>query len=82
MSILVKLSTTLRDLVPGYDPETGLLVTPDWGDAPMTAGELARRIGIPQKELKIIMINSRQSTADSLVRDGDRVAYFPAVGGG
>ncbi|WP_418764190.1 MoaD/ThiS family protein [Mailhella sp.] len=82
MSILIKLSTTLRDLVPGYDPETGLLVTPKEEESSLTAGELARRIGIPHEEIKIVMVNGRQSGLESPVRDGDRVAYFPAVGGG
>ena len=82
MSIQIKLSTTLRDCVPGYDPETGLVVELSSGESSLTAGELARRIGIPLEEIKIIMINSRQSDTDGLVRDGDRVAYFPAVGGG
>lgn len=82
MSILIKLSTTLRDMVPGYDPETGLSVSLENGEESVTAGDLAARIGIPLEEIKIIMINSRQSDLDSVVHDGDRVAYFPAVGGG
>ncbi len=80
MSILIKLSTTLRDCVPDYDPETGLIVVPD--ESLRTAGDLARRIGLPEQEIKIVMINSRQCELDSPVHDGDRVAYFPAVGGG
>ena len=82
MSILIKLSTTLRDMVPRYEPETGLSVSLKDGEASVTAGELASRIGIPLEEIKIVMINSRQSELDSVVADGDRVAYFPAVGGG
>ena len=82
MSILIKLSTTLRDLVPGYDPETGLQVSLGENESSLTAGELASRIGIPHEEIKIVMINSRQNDLDSSVKDGDRVAYFPAVGGG
>lgn len=82
MSILIKLSTTLRDMVPGYEPEAGLSVSLNEGESSLTAGELAARIGIPLEEIKIVMINSRQSELDSFVRDGDRVAYFPAVGGG
>lgn len=82
MSILIKLSTTLRDMVPGYEPETGLSVSLKDGEASVTAGELASRIGIPLEEIKIVMINSRQSELDSVVANGDRVAYFPAVGGG
>ena len=82
MSILIKLSTTLRDLVPGYNPETGLHVSLGEGESTLTAGELADRIGIPHAEIKIVMINSRQSDLEGAVADGDRVAYFPAVGGG
>ena len=82
MSILIKLSTTLRDMVPGYEPEAGLSVSLNEGESSLTAGELAARIGIPLEEIKIVMINSRQSDLASIVRDGDRVAYFPAVGGG
>ena len=82
MSILIKLSTTLRDMVPGYEPETGLSVSLKDGEASVTAGEPASRIGIPLEEIKIVMINSRQSDLDGTVNDGDRVAFFPPVGGG
>lgn len=82
MSLLIKLSTTLRDHVPGYVPETGLIVELPAGESTLTAGELARRIGIPPEEVKIVMINCRQSDLEGTVCDGDRVAYFPAVGGG
>lgn len=79
MQILVKLSTTLRDCVPGYDAETGLSL-----DMPEGASvrELARHIQVPPEEIKIVMINGRQSEGTDTLRDGDRVALFPAVGGG
>lgn len=82
MSILIKLSTTLRDCVPGYAPETGLVFELRDDETSLTAEALARRIGIPPEEVKIVMINSRQCELDSPVHNGDRVAYFPAVGGG
>lgn len=79
MSILVKLSTTLRDYVPGYDPEAGLTL-----DAPedATAADVARMVGLPLEEIKIVMINGRQKEVQSKICDGARVAFFPAVGGG
>ena len=79
MSILVKLSTTLRDYVPGYDPEAGITL-----DAPedATAADVARMVGLPLEEIKIVMINGRQQDLSCPLQDGDRVAYFPAVGGG
>ena len=75
MSILVKLSTTLRDYVPGYDPEAGITL-----DAPedATAADVARML----EEIKIVMINGRQKEVQSKICDGARVAFFPAVGGG
>ena len=81
MSVLVKLSTTLRDHVPGYTPDPGLEVdiTPH---GELSAEALAEVIGIPHAEIKIVMVNGRQSTLSTIVKDGDRVAYFPAVGGG
>ncbi|WP_299392123.1 MoaD/ThiS family protein [uncultured Desulfovibrio sp.] len=79
MRLHIKLSTTLRDYVHGYEPEKGLhLEVPDG----MTVGELARHIGLPPEEIKIVMVNGRHSEADDAMRDGDRVAFFPAVGGG
>lgn len=79
MRILVKLSTTLRDCVPGYDAEAGLSLDMPEGTS---VRELARHIQVPSEEIKIVMINGRQSEATDTLRDGDRVALFPAVGGG
>ena len=79
MYLTVKLSTTLRDHVPGYIPETGLQVQMSEGS---TVGCLARHLHLPPQDIKIIMVNGRQHKAEDLLRDGDRVAFFPAVGGG
>ncbi len=81
MSVLVKLSTTLRDHVPGYTPDPGMdMDISSCGE--LSAEQLADLIGIPRAEIKIVMVNGRQSDLSTAVRDGDRVAYFPAVGGG
>jgi molybdopterin synthase sulfur carrier subunit len=79
MAIDVKLSSALRPYVPGYNPLVGLQLNakPD-----LTALELITSLGIPPKEVKIIMLNGRAVDRESLVRDGDRVGLFPAVGGG
>lgn len=79
MPILVKLSTTLRRHVPAYVPATGLEVA---FAAPMTAGALAERLHLPLEEIKVVMVNGVQSSLGQPLADGDRVAYFPAVGGG
>ena len=79
MSVHVKLSTTLRDCCPGYDPVAGLDIPLP---RPVSAGELALSLGLPLDQIKIVMINRMHAPLDRIVNDGDRVAYFPAVGGG
>ena len=82
MSVLVKLSSTLRDHVPAYTPETGLNADLAACGSPCTAETLALHLGLPLEEIRIVMINGRQEELSCPLRDGDRVAYFPAVGGG
>ena len=79
MKLTVKLSTTLRDYVPDYVPETGLQVEMPEGS---TVAQLAQHLGLPPQDIKIVLVNGRPQQVDDLMRDGDRIAYFPAVGGG
>jgi molybdopterin converting factor small subunit len=79
MPVVVKLSASLRRYVPDYDPLQGLTLE-NWGDR--TVAELAEHLGIPIDSVKIVMINGRHQQPDHLIKDGDRVALFPAVGGG
>lgn len=79
MAIHVKLSTSLRDYVPEYRPADGLWV--EAGPA-VTAKTLAGQVGLPLEAIKIIMVNGAHAEFETLIKDGDRVGYFPAVGGG
>ncbi len=79
MQVEVRVFATLRP----YLPELGIgeaktLEVPEG----TTAADLARRLGIPLDEVKIIMRNGLQVEPDEVLADGDRVAYIPAVGGG
>lgn len=81
MNVHIKLSTTLRQYVPDYEPEKGLnkeLARPGH----TTAEDLAKEMAIPIGEIKFVMINGRCLPLDTVLNDNDRVAYFPAVGGG
>lgn len=78
MSVHVKISTTLRDYVPAYNPASGLDLEAEGN----TAASLARELGIPAEQIKFVMINGRHSPLQTKLVAGDRVAYFPAVGGG
>ena len=79
MPILVKLSTTLRDYIPNYQSKLGIEV-PFTGA--LTAQALAESLALPLDEIHVVMINGKHAEMDAIVQDGDRVAYFPAVGGG
>ena len=79
MSVLVKLSTSLRRHVPGYQPIPGLELEDVAG---ISLGELINRLGLPAKEIRVTMINGRHAAWDKVIKDGDRVGIFPAVGGG
>ena len=77
----VKISSTLRKYVPGYAPEKGLDVQlPD--EPPLRAADLAARLNLPLEEIKFVMINGRAVKMDTVLAPDDRVAFFPAVGGG
>lgn len=75
----VKLSTTLRDCVPDYVPAKGLDVALS---SPATVEGVARHVGLPLEDIKIVMRNGVHADLPDPVTDGDRVAFFPAVGGG
>jgi molybdopterin converting factor small subunit len=46
-----------------------------------TVADLARVAGIAEEDIKIAFVNSRVVTLDSVLSDGDRVGFAPAVGG-
>lgn len=79
MPILVKLSTSLRPCVPGYDRLAGMQVEAAPG---LTVGGLIDQLGLEAKDVKIIMVNGRASPPETPLKDGDRVGLFPPVGGG
>ena len=79
MKVDVKISTTLRQYVPGYNPDTGI----EQEIAPgTTILDLAQILGIPPGEIKFVMVNGRYQPLETLLGSGDRIAYFPAIGGG
>lgn len=47
-----------------------------------TVGDLIRHLGIGEGEVKQIFIKNKKHPLDHRLRDGDRVAVFPAVAGG
>lgn len=47
-----------------------------------TAGELLKKLDIPEKEVAILLINGFHSKPDAAVKDGDIISFFPPVAGG
>lgn len=80
MPVHVIISATLRKYIPGYDPEKGLDIAQ--GPEIVTLADLAAHLGLPLTEIKFAMQNGHYQPLDSFLQDGDRIAFFPAVGGG
>ncbi len=79
MSILVKLSASLRERVADYDPHRGREVPHRPG---LTVGQVMTDLGLAPEEVKIILVNGVSGEIDTALAPGDRLALFPAVGGG
>ena len=79
MAIQLFLAATLRRYVSGYDAGTGHAAEIEPGT---TVLELARQVGIPEKEVKLIMVNGIGARWDTVLQGDERVGLFPPVGGG
>ncbi len=73
------LAATLRKYVQGYNGETGFEVSVEPGT---TVGALARQLGIPEEEVMLVMIDGATAGKEAMLAGNERVALFPAVGGG
>lgn len=79
MKVEVRVFATLRR----YLPELGI------GEARVidvpegtTLDEIREILGLPEEEVKVIMVNHLQAAPEDLAADGDRITYIPAVAGG
>lgn len=74
MNVTVRLFATLRE---GRGKELPL-------DLPegATPALVAERLGIGIKDIAILLVNGRDGRADGALVEGDRVSFFPPVGGG
>jgi len=79
MAIQLFLAATLRRYVPGYDANTGHFVEVLPG---ITVLDLARQLGLPDQEVKLIMVNGIGAKWGTVLQGDERVGLFPPVGGG
>ena len=79
MALQVKLSATLRAFVPDYDPLRGLEIPLQ--DA-RTISDVLSRLNIPEEKIRVVMRNGVAAKLSQPVEDGDRLGFFPPIGGG
>ena len=80
MIVEIKVFSTLKRYVAGSD----MLVGDNRWELPegITARELGKKLKIPDKEIKIILINGRKAAEDHVLHAGDSVYIFPLLMGG
>lgn len=74
MKITVKLFASLRD-----DREKEQIR--ELGEG-VTVKDLVKHLNMPMDHIAIIMVNGRRVASDTILEDGDTVAFFPPIGGG
>ncbi len=75
ISIDLNLFATLRSFL----PDSPKIMTVSQGTCVM---DLVTKIGIPEKDVKLIFINGKRELLSYILKDNDRVGIFPPVGGG
>jgi sulfur-carrier protein len=78
MVLEVRLYATLRSYAPSSPSGVVTVDLPDGS----TVLDLAKKFEIDPEEIHLIMINGIGSEFDRVLIDGDRVGFFPPVGGG
>ncbi len=78
MGVRVEVSSGLRRFLADYDPRRGLEL-PARG---LTPARILERLGIPEREVALVMVNRRPASLDQELRQGDLVGLFPPLGGG
>lgn len=74
MKIQIKTFATLKK----FEPEDSGMELPEGS----TISDIARKLGIPDEEVRLAFVNGVHAKKDHAVADGDKVSLFPAVGGG
>jgi molybdopterin synthase sulfur carrier subunit len=80
MQITVRLLATYRQYLPeGHDAQAGYpLQVPDGA----AVGDVLPLLPVPQTEVCTYFVNGRHAERELVLKDGDVLSVFPAVGGG
>lgn len=79
MTLKVFLGPTLRAYVPDYDYKSGYHIDIPSGT---TIRKLVRKIGLPEKQIALIIVNGHSSSWETILVGDERVTLFPIMGGG
>jgi len=79
MPLQIVLNATLRPYVYGYDPYKGISLKVPSGTA---VSQVIVQLGLPAKEVTLIMVDGRRREADFVLQGGERLGLFPPIGGG
>lgn len=80
MIVEIKVFSTLRR----HADASEMLPDNDRWDIPegTAVGDLGRKLNIPEKEIKIILVNGRKAGNRQILKEGDSVYIFPPMIGG
>jgi len=79
MRIGIKVFATLTKYFPSIPLGQVIEVELDDGD---TLGDLLKKIGIPEHEVKIALRNGKPCALSQVLAEGDILSLFPSVAGG
>ncbi len=79
IAVEVRLYASLQEHVTGYEGGKPLSLSLIEGS---DVSDVLKRLNIPPETTKLIVINGRQSSVETALADGDRLALFPPVAGG
>lgn len=79
MSVRVELSILLRQYVPGYDENAGILVDYEEGK---TVGHIIAELRIPREKVIMVLVNQKPSKIGQRIQEGDSVRLAMVFGAG
>ncbi len=79
MTLLVLLNATLRHHRPDYNAAVGISLEVEPGT---TVAQILPSLGVPTKEVSLLMVDGRRRDLDFVLQGDERVALFPPIGGG
>ncbi|MFP4194204.1 MAG: MoaD/ThiS family protein [Desulfobacterales bacterium] len=79
MELEVYLYASLAKYLPQKTSGKSVRVNAESGS---TARDVLKKLGVSEKVVKIAFVNGVKKDLDAAVSNGDRVGFFPPVGGG